>query len=525
MKIARVLVLIFISLLSLSMLWMMNTPESGAAVYSEYQPAALRVTQTLPPRCDFSPGPGDIAGLINAIYQANLDPALTIICLGSGYYEPVGTPFEIDGSNMLPDITSNVWIHGGGARIQRPRGTPRLERFFHVAAGGTLRLDMMSIVNGSEARGGAIYNNGTLVLYDVYMGANSAFEAGGAIYNVGPSVTIDFSDFEGNWAQDVVGTYGGAIYSTAGTLTISHSGISGGIGNAAYYGGGIAVVGQNGPAALRIQDHSVIASNAAEYGGGLYLGPNTTTLIKGESVIEVNSARSGGGGIAARGDGGVSGPVQVTVQEGVVITSNESTSSGGGILVDGGAALTVGWSQIVHNKALDGVGGGIWANGSGVVYLGTSRIAGNSGIVGGGVFAENGSPIQAFDGCFEVNNKYGMFINTPGPTANAVFNYWGAADGPSGAGSGSGDAVNEQVQYQPFLPTPTTFCLVQPMPGTLTATPELPPTLVLPTFTPSRTPTTTPSTPVRTPTTTPVIPPAGCHASETNPGEIICTSD
>ncbi len=42
----------------------------------------------------------------------------------------------------------------------------------------------------------------------------------------------------------------------------------------------------------------MIASNAAEFGGGLYLGPNTTALIKGDSVIEVNTARSGGGGIA-----------------------------------------------------------------------------------------------------------------------------------------------------------------------------------------------------------------------------------
>ncbi|HEX3050850.1 MAG TPA: right-handed parallel beta-helix repeat-containing protein [Aggregatilineaceae bacterium] len=520
MKIVRVLVLIFISLLSLSMLWMMNTPESGAAVYSEYQPAALRVTQTLPPRCDFSPGPGDIAGLINAIYQANLDPALTIICLGSGYYEPVGTPFEIDGSNMLPDITSQVWIHGGGARIQRPQGTPRLERFFHVAASGTLRLDMMSIVNGSEAKGGAIYNEGNLTLYDVYLGANNAFESGGAIYNEGSSVYIDTCDFEGNWTQGVPGTYGGAIYSTAGALTISYSGISGGIGNAAYYGGGIAVVGQNGPATLRLQNYSVIASNAAEFGGGIYLGPNTTTLITGQSKIEVNSAQGGGGGIAVVGDSGTSGSAQVTIQNGVVIGSNTSTQGGGMQISGSGAVVTVRDSQIIHNRASMGEGGGFWLRDGAAVNVTNSVISRNQGGVTGGLYAQHDSSVTVHESCIVGNIDYGIYVDSPGTPGNATNNWWGAADGPGGMGTGAGDKV-AFAYYDPYLTVAPSIC-ADGIPPTLTATAELPPTLVLITFTPSITVT---MTPWKTATPTPIIPPAGCRASEINPGEIICTSD
>ncbi|MEM9546038.1 MAG: right-handed parallel beta-helix repeat-containing protein [Bacteroidota bacterium] len=45
-------------------------------------------------------------------------------------------------------------------------------------------------------------------------------------------------------------------------------------------------------------------------------------------------------------------------------------------------------------------------------------------------------------------------ITSTGPTVDAKNNYWGAADGPSGAGYGSGDSISEEVDACPFYNAP-----------------------------------------------------------------------
>ncbi|MCD6468847.1 MAG: hypothetical protein J7L32_06045, partial [Thermoplasmata archaeon] len=49
-----------------------------------------------------------------------------------------------------------------------------------------------------------------------------------------------------------------------------------------------------------------------------------------------------------------------------------------------------------------------------------------------------------------VGNSFGLYaeyLYWP----NATLNWWGAPDGPSGSGPGSGDSVNEYVYYEPWL--------------------------------------------------------------------------
>ncbi len=48
------------------------------------------------------------------------------------------------------------------------------------------------------------------------------------------------------------------------------------------------------------------------------------------------------------------------------------------------------------------------------------------------------------------HNSYFAVYKTGRKRLNAPDNYWGAADGPSGAGPGKGDAVNAQVDFRPF---------------------------------------------------------------------------
>jgi len=54
--------------------------------------------------------------------------------------------------------------------------------------------------------------------------------------------------------------------------------------------------------------------------------------------------------------------------------------------------------------------------------------------------------------CVSGNTDYGIEVSN-GELLDAEFVYWGAADGPSGVGPGSGDAVSEDVDYTPFLRT------------------------------------------------------------------------
>src|SRR5690606_7569726 len=44
----------------------------------------------------------------------------------------------------------------------------------------------------------------------------------------------------------------------------------------------------------------------------------------------------------------------------------------------------------------------------------------------------------------------GVLNNSDG-VINAARNYWGAADGPSGEGFGSGDSISEKVNFIPFF--------------------------------------------------------------------------
>jgi hypothetical protein len=50
-----------------------------------------------------------------------------------------------------------------------------------------------------------------------------------------------------------------------------------------------------------------------------------------------------------------------------------------------------------------------------------------------------------------VNTVHGSVNELPGTVLPAENNYWGAADGPSGVGPGSGDAVTDGFDYSPWL--------------------------------------------------------------------------
>ncbi len=54
----------------------------------------------------------------------------------------------------------------------------------------------------------------------------------------------------------------------------------------------------------------------------------------------------------------------------------------------------------------------------------------------------------------KIHNNSAGFINNSPRIVNAICNWWGAADGPSGSGSGGGNSVSQNVAFSPWATTP-----------------------------------------------------------------------
>jgi parallel beta-helix repeat protein len=64
--------------------------------------------------------------------------------------------------------------------------------------------------------------------------------------------------------------------------------------------------------------------------------------------------------------------------------------------------------------------------------------------------------VEAHNNNIEGNASFGMQVDGTSGVVNATNNWWGASDGPSGAGPGSGDAVGANVNFSPVLTAPNT---------------------------------------------------------------------
>jgi uncharacterized repeat protein (TIGR01451 family)/CSLREA domain-containing protein len=244
-------------------------------------------------------------------------------------------------------------------------------QIFAVDPNATLTLNDLILSGGKAAGGfgGAIYNQGTLVLDHVTLRGNSA-GFGGAIYNNGVAA-ISSSTFRANTAT----SGGGSITnSSIGIVTLASSAIISG--TAGVHGGGIYNQG-----ALTFSN-STISGNRAAFGGGIDSPLGSLALMA--STVSGNSANSSGGGI------NTSGSLMLTAS---TVSGNSANSSGGG--VDASGTLTVTNSTISGNSSA-GDGGGVFARGT--IKLNNTTIANNTADRdrngsgnGGGIFNKPGS--------------------------------------------------------------------------------------------------------------------------------------
>jgi hypothetical protein len=79
----------------------------------------------------------------------------------------------------------------------------------------------------------------------------------------------------------------------------------------------------------------------------------------------------------------------------------------------------------------------------------------NAGSIRGfGISVLNSAGAEAHNNNIEGNGSFGMLVDGASGVVNATNNWWGAGDGPSGVGPGSGDAVTTNVNFSFFLIAP-----------------------------------------------------------------------
>ena len=419
---------------------------------------------------------GTTCSLPDAIAAANLDVAAGGCGAGSGadtllltaptYSLAIG-PYDHEGETATPSVTSKIVIRGGvgGAIIERsPTELADVYRLFHVGESGDLTLQNVVVRNFAMSvyeSGGAIFNRGVLTIVDSDFISNSApsFRGvsgglGGGLVNYG-TATLSSCSFAGNYAYD-----GGGI-ANLGTATLTNCDFTG---NMAKSGGGIE---NRGTITLT---HTVVISNTAEYhGGGLLNDYGTATLINSESIA--NMAKYGGGiynsgtlmlshsvcnyNAAEVAGGGIHNGSTATLLNSELVAN--SARDGGGINVYSGSAAFIN-SEIRANVAISS-GGGLEQQG-GQTFIVSSRFLDNAAGDTGGAVQQLGGSVYIDRSCL-VNNTYVALArgdDSLSTVTTATYNWWGAVDGPSGAGPGLGDSVSSGVIFDPFLTNPILGC-------------------------------------------------------------------
>lgn len=193
---------------------------------------------------------------------------------------------------------------------------------------------------GNSQQGGAVLNNGTLVIINCVLSGNtSTDEGGGAIDNrFNARLIITSTVISGNKSTDG----GGGIFNLAGDITITNSTISNNtaVGTQDGFGGGIYNEGN-----LTISNSTLLGNKAFIGGGGIY---NNGSLTLTNSTISGNTAPDGGGlgNISPAAVGGMS-LLYVTI-------ADNTAKTGGGISTDPSAATSMMNSIVAGNHASSG---------------------------------------------------------------------------------------------------------------------------------------------------------------------------
>jgi hypothetical protein len=230
---------------------------------------------------------GDAPGTLRqAIFDANSAPGADTIQFSAGLSGTINLSIVGDAtlgpSSLL--VNSAIVIRGNAAGITIGRDATAVDmRLFRVTSAGSLRLESISLTGGTargpddaEARGGAIYNNGTLEIVASTLDANRAIGGdaatgnygqrgyGGAIFNDEGSVLLENATLSGNQALSgtgptVLASFGGGVYSRNGSLSVYNSTITN---STSGTGRGVYVLAEGALSTATVEIYSSIIAQA-----------------------------------------------------------------------------------------------------------------------------------------------------------------------------------------------------------------------------------------------------------------------
>ena len=268
-----------------------------------------------------------------AIEAANTNPGADII-----NFDP-GLNGTINLASSLPEIFEDVEINGPGADSVTVDGGTMHQLFIFLDI--TASLSDLTLSNGNAKKGGgAVSNEGDLVINNCIMSNNFAIVSGGAIDNFGGNLTLNQSTLTGNFLDEF--GFGGAIANDgAGTVSVINSTIHG---NFADFSGG--AIDNQGMLTII---GSTLSGNTSDFGGAI---ENAGDLIIHNSTLSGNTGMTLGGAIdnfggtvtldfstltgnTANAGGGIGSDGTVTVKNSLIV----NTISGGNCDIDGGSTL------------------------------------------------------------------------------------------------------------------------------------------------------------------------------------------
>ena len=416
---------------------------------------------------DATPGDGvaaDVSGLTTlraAVIEANAVAGADSITLGAGVFTlSIAGRGENAAATGDLDVVGDLTIEGAGVG-ETILDANLLDRYFQVAQGASLTLRNVTIRNGRETTGGAITNNGTLILQNVVLTENASTLRGGAINNSFGTIQLSDVDFTANVSRDVGPTgsggnsVGGAISSDLGVITITGGSFANN--TAAAEGGAI----DARSATLQITG-TTFSNNTATVGGAIRLFSGSATLtsitstgdhavVYGGAIASNYTALTVNGGTFT---GNSLAPIPVTgaVRNGgvmylsgsqlVTITGVTFQQTGDG---DGGGIYLSQTELRLSNSTFDRVsgqrGGAIWVGVGGVLRMWNTTIVGGSGTLGGAIL--NDSTIDFYNNTITgTTSASGAAVVNRGPSAQMVSNIVAGNVGLDIAGNFSSNGGN-----------------------------------------------------------------------------------
>jgi CSLREA domain-containing protein len=172
------------------------------------------------------------------------------------------------------------------------------------------------------------------------------------------------------------------------------------------------------------------------------------------------------GGRAAQGAGvrvynGSLNINQVTFSNNTKVTTGDLVR--GGAVYGWGSSVNITNSTFNHNTSNNG---GAISSFNGSLEVVHNVFTGNSADAGSSIAVMRGNTVSISDNCFVGNSGSSVYTddsNNSGVVINAANNWWGASNGPSGGGTGAGDAIGPRVTYTPFLTSRPSYCPSSPL--------------------------------------------------------------